>query len=84
MVPTARMTWDEIKVAYPGEYVVLDDLVIDERTHGACAGRVISHAPTRREALALEPKAAIGEERALKFTGPIRVPPGFVGLFSVR
>jgi hypothetical protein len=84
MESTPRMTWEQICTAYPGEYVILDDLVIDPVLRRVSEGRVLAHAPTRREAFAAAPKAEIGAERALKFTGPVRVPPGFVGLFGVE
>jgi hypothetical protein len=42
MEPSQRMTLEQIKAAFPDQYVLLDDLLIDERTHGACAGRVIA------------------------------------------
>jgi hypothetical protein len=78
------MTWEQICAAYPGEYVVLGDLVIDPALRRVSEGRVLAHAPTRREAFAAAPKAEVGVERALKFTGPVRIPPGFVGLFGVE
>lgn len=84
MQSTSRMTWEEIKAAYPREYVVLDELVIDPEWRDVSAARVLAHATTRREAFALAPKAEIGEERALKFTGPMRLPPGFAGLFHIE
>ncbi len=84
MESTMRATWDQICAVYPAEYVILDDLVIDPVGRRVSEGRVLSHAPTRREALATAPKAEAGAHRALKYTGPVRIPPGFIGLYSVE
>ncbi|MBI5512484.1 MAG: hypothetical protein HY909_01875 [Deltaproteobacteria bacterium] len=64
--------------------MILDDLVIDPVRRRVSEGRVLAHAPTRREAFAAAPRAEVGAERALKFTGPLRIPPGFVGLFGAE
>jgi hypothetical protein len=73
---------EQVKVAFPDQYVLLDDLLMDEKTHGACAGRVIAHARTRREVLAAAPTRTPESRWALEFTGQVRIPPGFDGLFG--
>lgn len=47
-----RMTWDEIKAAYPDEWVFLDDLDSDPVTLELFSARVRGHGATRREARA--------------------------------
>jgi hypothetical protein len=78
-----HMTWDEIKAAWPDEYVVLDELVRDPVKNWVCGGRVLAHAPSRKEALT-QARPHGGRSRALRWTGKIRLPPGWTGLLFVE
>ena len=42
-----KLTWDEIKLRYPDEWVILVDIDVDQSTN-ITAGRVIEHDRSRR------------------------------------
>jgi len=78
------MTWEQIRTAFPQEYVLLDQVVLGAESRSVAKGRVCAHAPTRREVLAAVPASDVDFSWALKFTGPVRLPPGFTGLYVSR
>lgn len=64
------MSWEEIKAAFPDEYVVLVDFEPGEVVPQV-SGRVVAHHRSRREALA----AALlppGTDWALRYTGRVK------------
>ena len=83
MDETARMQWEEIRRAWPDEYVLLDDLLIDHESNTLRAGRVLAHAPQRKAAFASAGTLA-GRSWALRWTGRVHVPEGWVGLLVGR
>lgn len=77
------MTWDEICQAWPDEYVLLDDLLLDADSNTVRGGRVLSHSSSRKDAFA-QAGVLAGRSWALKWTGRIHVPPGWTGIFIAR
>jgi hypothetical protein len=68
-----RMTWAEIKAAYPDQWVVIGDLEMDPETSEFRSGAVLGAGKTRREP---EGQAGPlnGETRARFWTGQVRSP----------
>ncbi|HEX2572499.1 MAG TPA: hypothetical protein VH877_23330 [Polyangia bacterium] len=65
---TTRMTWEDIKRAYPDEWVLLVDVDADPSIPRVRGGKVAGHSKSRKEVLAstwLPP----GSGWALKYTG---------------
>lgn len=64
----ARMTWEEVKRAYPDEWVILIDLDEDDELPHVRGGVVAGHSRSHNEVLATT-SLRVGEHWALKFTG---------------
>lgn len=70
-----RLTWpEEIKAAYPDQWVILGDLDMDEVTLQVHSAVVLAAGKTRREVIAKAPVTR-GEITARFFTGRMHLPP---------
>lgn len=71
-----RMTWPEIKAAYPDQWVILGELDSDPVTLQFFSGVVYGHGHTSVEAEAeARPRLPRGQISARRFTGRIWLPP---------
>ncbi|MSP62779.1 MAG: hypothetical protein EXR72_21095 [Myxococcales bacterium] len=62
------LTWEQVRKAYPDEWVVLGDLDLDSGPRILC-GVVLGHAKTRREAHETTQEATLGKLSCTRWTG---------------
>ena len=68
-----RMTWEEMKAAYPDEWLLITDYETDP-TGEVVAGAVVRHSKDDEEVFALP---AIGKNCAFRYTGECQFPGGW-------
>lgn len=67
-----KLTWDEVKRAYPNQWVVLVDLDFAENQLTLLRGRVVDH-DISRKAVYSRTKPDRPVSMAIRFTGPVGV-----------
>lgn len=72
----ARLTYEEIKTMYPDEWVLIDDLEVDESLE-VISGVVLIHSPKRSEVDDFMLKNR-GGHKAIRYTGKIK------GIFALN
>lgn len=66
-LPTRRMTWAEIRRAFPDAWVFLHDIEFAGTSPRIVAARVLTHGPTRKDVHARTPSVA--PPFAIRYTG---------------
>lgn len=67
-----RMTWEEMKAAFPDEWLLITDFETDASGH-LLAGIVARHSPDDTEVFQLP---TLGKDCAFKYTGECQFPGG--------
>ncbi|MFH1654912.1 MAG: hypothetical protein ABIE74_12800 [Pseudomonadota bacterium] len=68
-----KMTWDEMKKAYPDEWLLITDFKID-KYGGVADGVVERHSKNDKEVFALP---SLGKNCAFRYTGECQFPGGW-------
>lgn len=71
MLPTRRMTWPEIRRAFPDAWVFLHDIEFDGATPRIVSARVLTYGATRKEVHARTPP--VPSPFAIRYTGTPKV-----------
>jgi hypothetical protein len=66
-----KLSWDEIRMSYPDEWVILVDFERETPDSAVTGGVVFAHSRNKRELLSSTKEALRGQSRAIRFTGEV-------------